>query len=87
MNLRPPPNEGFDTPSTSEQVRRFGPPAIIGLAALLFVFQNADSVKFEFLWFDFSAPMFVMLLIFAGVGAIVFYGIQRRRRHAHAKAD
>ncbi len=86
MNLRP-PNDGTESPSTTEQVRRFGPPAIIGLAALLFVFQNADSVKFEFLWFDFSAPMFVMLLIFAGVGAIVFYGIQRRRRNARAESD
>lgn len=66
--------------STTDQVRRFGPPAIIGLVALLFVLQNTSSTKFEFLWFDFSMPLWVMLVIFAGVGAIVLYGVQRRRR-------
>jgi hypothetical protein len=35
--------------STADQVRRFGPAAVIGLAAILFVFQNTNSVKFEFL--------------------------------------
>jgi hypothetical protein len=68
------------TTSTTEQVRRFGPPAVIALAALLFVLQNTNSTKFEFLWFDFSMPLWVMLLVFAGVGAIVFYGVQRRQR-------
>lgn len=66
--------------STTEQVRRFGPPAVIGLAALLFVLQNTNSTRFEFLWFDFDMPLWVMLVLFAGVGAIVLYGVQVRRR-------
>ncbi|WP_039343006.1 lipopolysaccharide assembly protein LapA domain-containing protein [Mumia flava] len=65
---------------TSEQVRRFGIPAVIALAALLFILQNTDEVSFEFLWFDFTWPLWIMLLVFSGVGAIVYWGVERRIR-------
>jgi uncharacterized integral membrane protein len=69
-----------DRPSTTEQVRRFGPPAVLALAALLFVVQNTETVPFSFLWFEFSWPLWIMLLVFMAVGAIVALGAARRRR-------
>jgi uncharacterized integral membrane protein len=65
---------------TGDQVKRYGPIALLALAALLFVLQNTESVNLEFLWFNFEWPLWIMLVGFAGVGALVFYGIQRRRR-------
>lgn len=69
-----------DSPSPYDHVRRFGPPAIIGLAALLFVVQNTNRVEFTFLWFEFEWPLWIMLVVFALVGAVVFWGVARRRR-------
>lgn len=75
-----------DQPSTTDHMRRFGPPALIGVAALLFVLQNTQDVDFEFLWFNFSWPLWIMLVVFMVVGAIVAYGIGRRRRSRKARA-
>ena len=68
-----------EQPSASDNVRRFGPPALIAVVALLFILQNTESVRFNFLWFDFDWPLWVMLLVFAVVGALVAVGIGRRR--------
>ena len=75
-----------DQPSTPDQVRRFGPPAIIGIVALLFIFQNTDSTEFNFLWFDFRFPLWGILLVFMAIGALVFWGAARRRRSRKKKA-
>ena len=64
--------------------KRFGVPAIIGLVALLFVFQNTQEVEFEFLWFDFSMPLWTMLIGFGLVGAVVLWGVQRRSARRRA---
>lgn len=83
MTMRSPDDNEYaweEESSAIDQARRFGPPAIIAVVALLFVLQNTEDVKFEFLWFDFVWPMWAMLVVFAGVGAVVFYGLQRRRR-------
>lgn len=69
-----------DQPPTTDQVRRIGPPALIALAALLFILQNTESTRFEFLWFDFDWPLWTMLLAFMAAGAIVAYGVARRIR-------
>jgi uncharacterized integral membrane protein len=69
-----------DQPSPTDQVRRFGPPALVAVVALLFVLQNTESVTFHFLWFEFRWPLWIMLLVFMVVGAVVFYGAARRRR-------
>ncbi len=73
-----------DQPSVTDQVRRFGPPAVIALAAVLFIVQNTESVTFNFLWFDFRWPLWIMLLVFMAVGAVVFWGAARRRRSRRA---
>jgi uncharacterized integral membrane protein len=73
-----PSNQAAGTPVTADQVRRFGPPALIGLAALLFIFQNTNEVRFNFLFIDFEWPLWIMLLVFAAVGAVVFWAVSRR---------
>lgn len=74
-----------EQPTTTEQVRRFGPPALIALVGLLFVVQNTKSVTFNFLWFDFRWPLWIMLVVFMGIGAVVAYGIARRIRNRRAR--
>lgn len=58
--------------------RRFGLPAVVGIVGILFVFQNTQDITFEFLWFDFTTPLWTMLVGFALIGAVVFWGVQRR---------
>lgn len=69
-----------EQPSTADQIRRFGPPALAALVGLLFVVQNTESATFSFLWFDFRWPLWIMLLVSMGIGAIAAYGVGRRRR-------
>lgn len=76
-----------DQPSTSDHVRRFGPPVLLAIVALLFVVQNTESVKFNFLWFEFLWPLWIMLVVFMAVGAIVFWGVARRRRARKSRDD
>lgn len=76
-----------DRPATIDQVRRFGSPALIALIALLFVVQNTDSVPFSFLWFEFVWPLWIMLLVFTAIGAVVALGAARRRRTRKTRRD
>lgn len=75
-----------DQPTTTDQVRRFGPAALIALIGLLFAVQNTKSVTFNFLWFEFRFPLWIMLLAFMAIGAAVAYGVARRRRTLKARA-
>jgi len=68
-----------DQPSTADQIRRIGPPALVALAALLFILQNTESARFEFLWFDFEWPLWIMLLVFMGAGG--GGGLRHRSTH------
>ena len=76
--------EGGDR--TSKQLKRFGPPAVVGLLALIFILQNLDSVDVEFLWLDFTMPLWLLLVVFAVIGAVVYWGVERRRRARRAKS-
>lgn len=69
-----------DQPSTADQLRRFGPAALMTLIGLLFILQNTESTTFSFLWFNFRSPLWIMLLVSMGIGAIAAYGIGRHRR-------
>lgn len=68
-----------EQPSTSDNLRRFGPAAIITVIALLFVLQNTESVRFNLLWFDFRWPLWAMLVVFMAIGALMAWGLERRR--------
>ncbi len=75
-----------DQPTTTDQVRRFGPLALITIVGLLFVFQNTESIEFNFLWFGFRTPLWIMLLVSMAIGAAVSYGVARRRRWRKERA-
>jgi uncharacterized integral membrane protein len=87
MSLQGPPPERFgSSDETKAQLRRFGPPAVIGLLGLIFILQNLDTIGVDFLWFSFTAQLWLLLVIFALIGALVFWGIQRRRAARKARA-
>lgn len=54
------------------------------LLLLIVVLQNSQEVQFKFLFiFDTSAPLVVLLLLAAMVGAVIGYTAPIMRRHRH----
>lgn len=71
-----------------EYARRFGPAAIVLIAAVLFVLQNTEEVPFNFLWFEFTWPLWIILVAAMVAGAVIFWGAAaRRRRRRRRNAD
>ena len=63
------------------------PPGVVAAVLLVvglifFVVQNGDSVDFEWLVFDMSGPLWVVIVVAAVAGAVVteVLGFLRRRR-------
>ena len=59
---------------------------VVGL--IFFVIQNGDNVDFEWLVFDMSGPLWVVIIVAAVAGAVVneVYGFIRRRRRRRRRA-
>jgi uncharacterized integral membrane protein len=58
-----------------------------GLAVLvIFIVQNTDDVRFDFLWLHFTWPLWLYTIVVALVGALVWFGLGVMRRHARRKA-
>lgn len=74
-------------PSGLEYVRRFGPATVVAVAALLFVVQNTDEVEFNFLWFEFRWPLWIILVAAMLAGAIVFWALAARRRRRKRRRE
>jgi uncharacterized integral membrane protein len=57
--------------------------AFVGGGALLVVFmaQNTEDVTLDFLWLSFTWPVWLLSLIMAFVGAVVWFGAGVLRRH------
>jgi uncharacterized integral membrane protein len=54
----------------------------IGLAALLiFIVQNTQDVRFQFLFLHFTWPLWLYTIVIAVVGALVWFGLGVLRRH------
>jgi len=61
--------------------------SLVGLAALvIFMLQNTEDVKVKFLWINFSWPVWLLVLVSALVGALVWFGLGVLRRHRRRKA-
>ena len=68
--------------------RAFNAGAVLGLslatAAFIFLVQNAQPTEFDWLWFDFTLPLWIALLGALVVGALLVVAAlavhQRRRR-------
>jgi uncharacterized integral membrane protein len=53
-----------------------------GLAALLvFIVQNTQDVRFQFLFLHFTWPLWLYTIVIAVVGALVWFGLGVLRRH------
>jgi uncharacterized integral membrane protein len=52
-----------------------------GAALLLFIFQNTEDIKFHFLAFHFTWPLWLYTILVALFGAIVWIGLGVLRRH------
>jgi uncharacterized integral membrane protein len=61
--------------------------SLSGVALLaIFMAQNTDDVTVNFLFWDFSWPVWLLTLFAALVGALVWFGLGVLRRHRRRKA-
>jgi uncharacterized integral membrane protein len=71
--------------STDADRRKLGGGAIASLGGVavlvIFMLQNTDDVTVEFLFWDFSWPVWLLTLAAALVGALVWLGLGVLRRH------
>jgi len=61
-----------------------------GLGVLLvFILQNRQAVTLQFLFLDFTWPVWLYTIVVALVGALVWFGlgVMRRRRRRRARRD
>jgi uncharacterized integral membrane protein len=57
-----------------------------GVAVLLiFIVQNTEDVRFDFLFLDFTWPLWLYTIVTALFGALVWFGLGVMRRHARRK--
>jgi uncharacterized integral membrane protein len=63
---------------------------LIALAVIV-ALQNSDDVNVDILFLSTTAPLFVMLLVFLGIGALIGYVgpvVRRhRRQHKHGETE
>ena len=57
-----------------------------GLAVLvIFIVQNTQDVNFQFLFLDFTWPLWLYTIVVALFGALVWFGLGVMRRHRRRK--
>lgn len=75
-------------PITNES-RRIGGGAIASLSGLgvllIFVVQNTQDVQFNFLWLNFTWPLWLYTIVIGVFGALVWFGLGVLRRHRRRK--
>ena len=76
--------------SAGGQRLRLGGGAIASLTGagllLVFMIQNTEKVRLDFLFWSFSWPLWLLTLVTALVGAAVWLGLGVVRRHRRRKA-
>ncbi len=69
--------------------RRLGGGAIASLSGLgvllIFILQNTEDVRFHFLVWSFTWPMWLYTIVVAVFGALVWFGLGVLRRHRRRK--
>lgn len=61
--------------------------ALSGVGLLLvFMIQNTDDVTLDFLFWSFTWPLWLLCLVMALVGAVVWFGLGVIRRHRRRTA-
>jgi uncharacterized integral membrane protein len=81
--------EGPSNSGSQAQARGLGAGAIASLTGvgllLIFMFQNTESVRLDFLFWGFTWPLWLLTLASAFLGALVWFGIGVMRRHRRRK--
>jgi uncharacterized integral membrane protein len=71
--------------SGSSSSKGLGAGAIASLtgvgALLIFIVQNTEDVKFDFLFLNFTWPLWLYTIVTALFGALVWFGLGVMRRH------
>jgi len=52
-----------------------------GVVLLIFIVQNRDDIKIDFLFFSFTWPLWLYTIVVAVFGALVWLGLGVLRRH------
>jgi uncharacterized integral membrane protein len=69
--------------------RRLGGGAIASLTGvgvlLIFILQNTQDVRFDFLFLHFTWPLWLYTIVTALFGALVWFGLGVMRRHRRRK--
>jgi uncharacterized integral membrane protein len=78
-----------DSTRPTAEGRRLGGGAIASLSGvgllLIFMIQNAEDVRLDFLFWSFSWPLWLLILASALLGALVWLGLGVMRRHRRRK--
>ena len=78
------------TTDAATQRRRLSGGAIASLsgvgALLVFMIQNTEQVTVDFLFWSFSWPLWLLILVAALIGAFVWFGLGVLRRHRRRTA-
>ena len=78
-----------DNTTTTAEGRKLGGGAIASLSGvgllLIFMIQNTERVRLEFLFWDFTWPLWLLTMASALLGAIVWFGLGVMRRHRRRK--
>ena len=86
---------GDDSPGAGTQQRaRLGGGAIASLTGVgalgIFMIQNTDDVTVQFLVWEFTWPVWLLVLVAALIGALIWFGmgvLRRHRRRVERRAD
>ena len=84
--------QGLGDGATPEQQRkaRLGGGAIASLVGVgllvVFMIQNTEDVRVKFLAWKFTWPVWLLVLVSAVVGALIWFGLGVLRRHRRRKA-
>jgi uncharacterized integral membrane protein len=78
-----------DSVATDGTARRLGGGAIASLTGvgllLIFIVQNTEDVKLDFLFWTFEWPLWLLTIVSALLGALVWFGLGVIRRHQRRK--
>jgi len=60
--------------------------SIAGIALLVtFMLQNTNDVRLDFLFWHFTWPLWLVVMLSAALGALVWFGLGVMRRHRRRK--
>jgi uncharacterized integral membrane protein len=78
-----------ESPGGEPTARRLTGGAIASLSGVgllvIFMIQNTDDVRLDFLFWSFTWPLWLLCLVMAVVGAIAWFGLGVLRRHRRRK--